>query len=101
MALSVLVTGAAGFVGRNLCAALAARSDLTLLRFDVHDPPHALADATATADLVFHLAGVNRPDDIEDFKRGNTDATVDLCRRLREAGRRAKVVLSSSIHVGW
>jgi UDP-2-acetamido-2,6-beta-L-arabino-hexul-4-ose reductase len=98
VALRVLVTGAAGFLGRNLCAVLAARSDLTLFRFDLHDPPRALADATATADLVFHLAGVNRPDDIEDFKRGNTDTTVDLCRRLREAGRRAKVVLSSSIH---
>jgi len=98
VALTVLVTGAAGFVGRNLCAALAPRTDLTLIRFDLQDPPRALDDAAAPADVVFHLAGVNRPDDAGDFKRGNTDTTVDLCRRLRQAGRRAKVVLSSSIH---
>jgi UDP-2-acetamido-2,6-beta-L-arabino-hexul-4-ose reductase len=98
VALTVLVTGAAGFVGRNLCAALAPRTDLTLLRFDLQDLPRALDDGTAHADVVFHLAGVNRPGDVGDFKRGNTDATVDLCRRLREAGRGAKVVLSSSIH---
>jgi UDP-2-acetamido-2,6-beta-L-arabino-hexul-4-ose reductase len=98
VALTVLVTGAAGFVGRNLCVALAARPDVTLLRFDVQDPTRSLDDAAAYADVVFHLAGVNRPHDPEDFRRGNTDSTVDLCARLREAGRRAKVVLSSSIH---
>jgi UDP-2-acetamido-2,6-beta-L-arabino-hexul-4-ose reductase len=96
--LTVLVTGAAGFVGRNLCAALAPRTGLTLLRYDLQSPAHALDEAAARADVVFHLAGVNRPDDVGDFTRGNTDATVDVCRRLRQAGRRAKVVLSSSIH---
>jgi UDP-2-acetamido-2,6-beta-L-arabino-hexul-4-ose reductase len=98
VALTILVTGASGFVGRNLCAALTTRTDLTLHRFDVQDPLPSLNEAVAHADIVFHLAGVNRPDDIEDFKRGNTEATVDVCRRLSEAGRRAKIVLSSSIH---
>jgi UDP-2-acetamido-2,6-beta-L-arabino-hexul-4-ose reductase len=96
--LTVLVTGAAGFVGRNLCVALATHPEVTLHRFDLQDPAHCLDAAVADADLVFHLAGVNRPDDAEDFRRGNTDTTIDLCRRLRDAGRRAKVVLSSSIH---
>jgi UDP-2-acetamido-2,6-beta-L-arabino-hexul-4-ose reductase len=98
VALTILVTGASGFVGRNLCAALATRTDLTLHRFDVQDPLRSLDEAVVHADIVFHLAGVNRPDDIEDFKRGNTNTTVDVCRRLVEAGRRAKIVLSSSVH---
>jgi UDP-2-acetamido-2,6-beta-L-arabino-hexul-4-ose reductase len=98
VALTVLVTGAAGFVGRNLCVALAARTDVTLHRFDLQDPRRSLDAAVAHADIVFHLAGVNRPDDLEDFKRGNTDATVDLCGRLQGAGRRAKIILSSSVH---
>jgi UDP-2-acetamido-2,6-beta-L-arabino-hexul-4-ose reductase len=98
VALTVLVTGAAGFIGRNLCAVLGTRTDLALHRLDVRNDPRAFDDAAAEADIVFHLAGVNRPDDIEDFKRGNTDTTVELCRRLRAAGRRAKIVLSSSVH---
>ena len=98
MALTVLVTGAAGFVGRNLCVALTTRTDLHVHRIDIQDSAEALEDAVAEADIVFHLAGINRPDDVGDFKRGNTDATVALCRQLAAAGRRAKIVLSSSIH---
>jgi UDP-2-acetamido-2,6-beta-L-arabino-hexul-4-ose reductase len=97
VALNVLVTGAAGFVGRNLCAALADRVDVTLLRLDVHVSARAGDDAIERADIVFHLAGVNRPEHVEDFKRGNADATEELCTKLRASGRGAKIVLSSSI----
>jgi UDP-2-acetamido-2,6-beta-L-arabino-hexul-4-ose reductase len=55
--------------------------------------------AFAEADFVFHLAGVNRPKDPEEFARGNARYTEELCDALAAAGRKATVVFASSIHV--
>lgn len=93
----VLVTGAEGFVGRNLCVALSRRAGVHVLRYDVDSPKEALAEALAVADVVFHLAGVNRPERVEDFAAGNTGTTRSLLDTLAKTGRRPKVVLSSSI----
>jgi UDP-2-acetamido-2,6-beta-L-arabino-hexul-4-ose reductase len=60
--MKVLVSGAAGFVGRNPCVELARRSDVDLLRFDLDTPARGLDEGLALADVVFHLAGVNRPE---------------------------------------
>ena len=49
------------------------------------------------ADVIFHLAGVNRPKNVEEFEAGNAGSTADLCRTLRQAGRTPQVILSSSI----
>ena len=84
MELTVLVTGAAGFVGRNLCAALAARPDLTLYRIDIQDSQRSQDEAIERADLVFHLAGVNRPEDVEDFK--TVGSVVDRVKALMAKG---------------
>jgi UDP-2-acetamido-2,6-beta-L-arabino-hexul-4-ose reductase len=94
--MNVLVTGARGFVGRNLCEALRVRPGLSLAALDVQDSAEVLAAALRDADVVFHLAGVNRPQREEEFAAGNTELTVQLCRGLEAAGRRARVVLSSS-----
>ena len=59
----VLVTGAGGFVGKNLCAELAARGFAEILRYDIDTPREKLAEYAAKAGFVFHLAGVNRPQD--------------------------------------
>lgn len=95
----VLVTGARGFVGRNLCEALRVRQGVTLSQVDLQDPPEVLDAALRAADVVFHLAGVNRPQREEEFAAGNADLTVRVCRGLEAAGRRARVVLTSSIQV--
>ena len=92
----ILVTGANGFMGRNLCAALEnLRPQDTLWRADVDTPQQELAQAAMQADFVFHLAGVNRPQDPADFMRGNHDAAASLLQMLERA-KKPPVLLTSS-----
>lgn len=95
--MKVLVTGAGGFVGKNLCVELARRESVELFRYDIDSTPQELEHALAEADVIFHLAGVNRPQNIEEFKTGNAGFTGEICQKLLAGGRKAKVVLSSSI----
>jgi UDP-2-acetamido-2,6-beta-L-arabino-hexul-4-ose reductase len=94
---TVLVTGAAGFIGKNLCASLAQRKDIEVLPYDIDDSPETLADCAARADFVFHLAGVNRPQNIGEFDKGNRGFTEELLDMLEKSGRKAPVVMTSSI----
>jgi UDP-2-acetamido-2,6-beta-L-arabino-hexul-4-ose reductase len=84
-------------MGRNLCVALRRQGRYEVLEFDLDQRPEALAQMAARADLVFHLAGVNRPKAEREFTEGNVDLTRGLCEALKAAGRRAPLVLSSSI----
>ena len=93
----VLITGANGFVGKNLSATLRTRHDVELFEHGRGGDPARLRTALGAADVVFHLAGVNRPRRVEEFATGNAGFTAEVCGMLREAGRRAKVVLTSSI----
>jgi UDP-2-acetamido-2,6-beta-L-arabino-hexul-4-ose reductase len=94
---TVLITGAEGFVGRNLAAHLRARDGIRLLSYDLHNSEAELRLWASQADVIFHLAGVNRPKNVEEFESGNAGTTADLCRILREAGRAPQIILSSSI----
>ena len=91
----VLVTGAKGFVGRNLCLALSRMEDVEVLRYDLDNTPEELAEWAGTCDFVFHLAGVNRPKDLAEFATGNTGFTEELLALLER--RPVPVLLSSSI----
>jgi len=51
------------------------------------------------ADIIFHLAGVNRPMDPKEFETGNTQLTEDICEFVKQSGRSPKIVFSSSIQV--
>jgi len=95
--MKVLVTGSAGFVGRNLCAVLARAQGVEILEYDVSSPVDVLEAGLTNADFIFHLAGVNRPETVDEFHTGNTGLTSEICRRLLAAGRKPKIVLSSSI----
>jgi Nucleoside-diphosphate-sugar epimerases len=79
----VLVTGANGFIGRNVSVQLGARSDITIIPFTRGDGPEQLRAAVAEADFVCHLAGVNRPDDGSEFDRVNAGLTRSLCDLMR------------------
>lgn len=95
--MQVLITGANGFVGKNLQLHLAERSNVELLSFTREHAQSDLLQLASQADLVFHLAGVNRPQDPADFKHGNADLTQVLCDALQQSGKATPVVYSSSI----
>ena len=94
--MQVLVTGASGFLGRNLSVALARRDGVDVFRSDIDDPPDVVDRALDVADVVFHLAGVNRPQTVEEFQAVNVGVTVDLCSQLAARRRKTKIVLASS-----
>lgn len=105
----VLVTGAKGFVGRNLCESLKSIRDgkdrrerygallpLEVYEYDLDGTGGQLDDWCSRADFVFNLAGVNRPDDPADFMRGNCGFASELLGALERHGNRCPVMLSSS-----
>lgn len=94
--MKVLITGANGFVAQNLIAVLGERNDVEVLRFTRDEKPEALDALVAQADVIFHLAGVNRPKDPAEFTTGNADLTRLLCDSVARHGRRVPVVYSSS-----
>ena len=93
----VLVTGAKGFIGRNLIARLAGMDDLEVFRYDLENDETELRRWLYQADVVFHLAGINRPQGDEEFETGNAGFTDEICRVLRKLGLTPKIVMSSSI----
>ena len=106
--MNVLITGSNGFVGKNLTQRLYALRDgrdrtRPALRIDEvllytrETAPETLAAYCRSADFVVHLAGVNRPQDPEEFTTGNTDLTRTLLAQLRQSGNRCPVLLASSI----
>ena len=92
-----LVTGAKGFIGRNLVAHLARREGLQVFAHDMDSQETELVEWLGRADAVFHLAGVNRPQRVEEYEVGNAGFTARLCERLRQVERMPKIVPSSSI----
>jgi len=94
--MNVLVTGAKGFIGKNLVLALKRRSDLSVWQYDIDSAPEMLDQAMTQAEVVFHLAGINRPQREEEFEQGNVDFLVQVLDALERMGRRPLIVLSSS-----
>ena len=93
--MTIVITGAEGFIGRNLALRLQeiGRDDVIAIgRADAH----RLDEAVRDADFVFHLAGVNRPRSNDEFESGNVGATELLCRALATTGRPIPVVYTSS-----
>ena len=94
--LTVVVTGAEGFIGKTLCLRLAERA-FEVRKIDIGSTNDDLRAAVADADAVVHLAGVNRPKDPADFVTGNRDAVECLTEILGDSGRSIPVILTSSI----
>lgn len=105
--MKILVTGAKGFVGKNLCAQLknirdgkARNYDVSVsdvYEYDLDSTPEELDSWCAQADFVFNLAGVNRPQNQEEFMAGNFGFASTLLDTLKKHGNTCPVMLSSSI----
>jgi len=80
---TILITGARGFIGRNLASHLRHRDDVRVLAYDLGGTEAELRRGAAEADVVFHLAGVNRPRDPAKFEAGNAGFTEHLKPRAR------------------
>ncbi len=105
--MKILVTGAKGFVGRNLCAQLNNIKDgkarnypvqiEEVFEYDIDSTPEDLDHYCREADFVFNLAGVNRPENPDDFRKGNFGFASTLLDTLKKYGNHCPVMLSSSI----
>ena len=106
--MKILITGAKGFVGKNLSEALKCvrdgkdktreiSADINLYEFDIDTPAEKLDEYCKDADFVYHLAGVNRPKNETEFMEGNFGFTSKLLDSLKKYNNKAPVMLSSSI----
>lgn len=92
----ILITGAGGFIGKNLVATLKTAGYTDLMLFERDDTPETLAEYAARAGFVYHLAGINRPKDPSEFYAGNAGLTEILLSLLDKAGNKAPVLVTSS-----
>lgn len=106
--MKILITGAKGFVGRNLVEALKnvrdgkdktrnITGDITIFEYDIDTDPALLDTYTKECDFVFHLAGVNRPKDEKEFMEGNFGFTSILLDNLKKNENKSPILITSSI----
>lgn len=105
--MKILVTGANGFLGKNLCETLKNIRDGKdktrgvdvdeIYEFDIDTPKEKLSEYCKNADFVFHLAGINRPKTEDEFMAGNFGFTSELLAELKKSQKKAPIMISSSI----
>lgn len=95
--MKILVTGAKGFVGKNLIAELKNRGYKEIYECDIETTTEELKEYTSDCEFVFHLAGVNRPKDVTEFMQVNFGFTTTLLEMLKANNNKSKILVSSSI----
>jgi UDP-2-acetamido-2,6-beta-L-arabino-hexul-4-ose reductase len=97
----VLVTGANGFIAKNLIIRLGEQNNIEVLPFVRGDGFEVLTKLVATADSVVHLAGESRPNDVANFVHNNVDLTSVLCHAIQRTGRNIPLFFSSSVQAQY
>jgi len=95
--MKILVTGAKGFIGKNLIAELRNQKVTDIYEYDVHSTLEELNTYTKDCSFVFHLAGINRPKDVNEFFEGNFGFTSVLLDSLKKHNNKSAIMISSSI----
>ena len=95
---TILVTGAYGFIGKNLCAKLETEQDVKILKFGRQNSDAELASFVDQADFILHVAGVNRPKDEVEFQTGNTELTERIVALLEKKNEATPLLITSSTH---
>lgn len=90
------MTGANGFIGKNLCARLERLEEVILFKISRQTKESELMAALADAHVIYHLAGVNRPKDLKEFTSGNVDFTQAILNGLQSNSNKPKLIISSS-----
>jgi UDP-2-acetamido-2,6-beta-L-arabino-hexul-4-ose reductase len=95
--IKVLVTGSDGFIGKNLLEALNHLDNLEIYKYDINDSEAALEKYLQVADVIYHLAGVNRPEIEKEFEDGNVNFTRSIVNSLQKHNKTPIIVMTSSI----
>ena len=95
--MKILITGSKGFIAKNLISHLQERDDIELILFDKNDSFKIIEDTIDNIDIIFHLAGINRPKNNSEFYEGNTDLTKKLVDLINQRNPNIKFVITSSI----
>ena len=95
--MNILVTGANGFIGKNLIPVLKTNGDYNIFQYDIDCESSLLDKYTKECEFVYHLAGVNRPKEEAEFTQGNVDFTAELIKALQKNNNRSPILMSSSI----
>ncbi len=94
--MNIVVTGAKGFIGKNLCVMLREHGHQNIVEVDRETSREELAQFLSEADFVYHLAGINRPKDDAEFQLGNADLTCFIAEKLEHFNKKVPLVVSSS-----
>lgn len=94
----ILVTGSNGFVGKNTVVALKETKKYEVLTIDRENTEDELKEAALSADFIVHLAGVNRPQNTEEFYKGNGGLTENIVKFLKENNKNTPMLITSSTH---
>jgi UDP-2-acetamido-2,6-beta-L-arabino-hexul-4-ose reductase len=98
--MKVLITGANGFIAKNLRVTLNKMPQIEVLEYTKSDTIEKLDDLIKEVDFVFHLAGVNRPENVGEYYEGNTNLTQILVDTITKYNKNIPILLSSSTQVG-
>lgn len=97
--MKVLVTGSNGFIGKNLIERLGRIDDIEIHTFSRNDSIDQLPEKIKEIDFIFHLAGINRPENVDEFYRGNRDLTQKIIDAAKNSEKKIPVLITSSTQV--